>query len=726
MWYNTSEVNEMAFNPKSKEEFLNSLKNIEINRPPAENFIEDFVPVGLSNVYELFLKLKDVPLSTAQFNFLANKVSSNYSENVSNLLHNPITSVQIDQLLELLKQEYLAMVTSNTENHLSEEEQSHLKQIINKQCPEIFLDLIETPVSAEEFKKQKDFVNSAVSNLLEQYYQQTSPHAQQNSNYLSSAIYLIYRELNPELSISISGREKGRKSFNDNATKELNKGIRNILPSNVKTGITLSDMQNHIVSNSENPNNFTDKTNADFSGFTIVLNHIDDALHLDENDPENAELLKLKKQATENLRFLHSVKNYLSINDDFLSQEEYFQIYIELLQHLQDCTYPECTHEIKEGSYSSRLEYAIANYKKNMEANSFAPNATDAETDELRNLIDCLKRRVYDKLQNEMLQVTFPHVLEDPILTDKFKIKGNFVKFVKKENGFCAIYFELVDALGRKTEVQLQSSMRYKETKNGLSTHNDMPNKKVDIKPFFELTNDRNDPDLLNHYLSLLGRTSKKQEEYLKKELKKAEEFMSLSTTTPAEKRNAKIKIQRLQKKIDAIETARANIKIKDEYIEEHDMIDMDKTKKEENAEIINVNGGPIKVYNTQTHKRVTKMPIEQYLPIFAEYLSPASMKVISSAHATAPEAHINKKDLIESFTEILRKGDEITYLSELLIDKLKEILNVKDTNQLSMEEIRSYVEDTTNGYYAPEEKFWDTPNGNSENGNGEYEGSER
>lgn len=181
-----------------------------------------------------------------------------------------------------------------------------------------------------------------------------------------------------------------------------------------------------------------------------------------------------------------------------------------------------------------------------------------------------------------------------------------------------------------------------------------------------------------------------------------------------------------MQKKIDAIETARANIKIKDEYIEEHDMIDMDNTKKDENAEFININGKPIKIYNTQTHKRVTRMPIEQYLPIFAEYLSPASMKVISSAHATAPEAHINRKDLIESFTEILRKGDEITYLSELLIDKLKEILNVKDTNQLSMEEILSYVEDTTTGYYAPQEKFWDTPNGNSENGNGEYEGSER
>ena len=716
----------MAFNPKSREEFLNSLKDIKINQPPLENLIENFIPVGLSNVYELFLKLKDVSLSTSQFNFLTNKISSNYPENVSNLLHNPITSVQIDQLLELLKQEYLTMVTSNNENHLSEEEQSHLKQIINKQCPEIFLDLIETPVSDEEFKEQKEFVNNAVSNLADQYYQQVSLHGQQNSNYLGSAIYLIYRKLRPELSISTPGREKGMKSFKDNISKELDKHIRNILPIDVKPGIMLSDMQSHIVSNEENPDNLTDKTNDDFSGITIVLNHVDDSIHFDETVPETAEILKLKKQKDDNLSFIHSIQNYLVEKDYTMSQEDYFQIYIELLKRLQDSTYPECTHEIKEGSYSSRLEYAIENYKKNMEANSFAPNATDPEIDELHSLIKCLKRRLYDKLQAEILRVTFPEVLEDPLLTDHFKIKGHFVKFVKKENGFCAIYFELVDAFGRKTEVQLQSSMRYKETKNGLSTHNDMPNKKVDIKPFFELTNDRNDPDLLNHYLSLLGRTSKKQEEYLKKELKKAEEFMSLSTTTPAEKRNAKIKIQRLQKKIDAIETARANIKIKDEYIEEHDMIDMDKTKKEENAEIINVNGGPIKVYNTQTHKRVTRMPIEQYLPIFAEYLSPTSMKVISSAHATAPEAHINRKDLIESFTEILRKGDEITYLSELLIDKLKEILNVKDTNQLSMEEILSYVEDTTTGYYAPQEKFWDTPNGNSENGNGEYEGSER
>ena len=59
-----------------------------------------------------------------------------------------------------------------------------------------------------------------------------------------------------------------------------------------------------------------------------------------------------------------------------MTQEEYFQIYIELLHRLQDSTYPECTHEIREGSYSSRLEYAIANYKKNAETNSFALRKT--------------------------------------------------------------------------------------------------------------------------------------------------------------------------------------------------------------------------------------------------------------------------------------------------------------------------------------------------------------
>lgn len=693
----------MAFYPKERNEFLKSLKDIEINRSLVENLIESFTPDGLSNMYELFTKLKDIKLSSSQFKILTSKISSHYSQNIVDLLNNPITSSEINQLLEIMKQDYLEVITSNNPKNISDEEQERLKIIINKHFPSLFLSFIKTPISPEEFSRQQQLIKETVIKLSDMYYKQTTSHGQQNSDYVGSGIYLIYRKLYPELSITLPKREKGAKSFIDNTQKELNKNIKNMIPNNIETGITFSDMEKHIVSTPENPNNFTDKTNADLSGITVVLNYVDDAIYFDESEPENTEIIKLKKQKNDNLRFIHSVKHYLNEYDFVMTQEEYFQIYIELLHRLQDSTYPECTHEIREGSYSSRLEYAIANYKKNAETNSFALNATDDEVAELRHLTDCLKKRLYDKLENEILSITFPHVLADPLFTDDFKMTCKFVKFTKKENGFCAIYYELTDAFGRKIEVQLQSNMRYKETLNGLSSHNDMPNKKVDIKPFFELVGNKNDPELLNSYLSLLGRTSRSQEESLRQKLEKLEEAKNSRTKSPEEKRQVDNSIRRLRKKIEAIETARNNIKIKDEFIEEHEMIDTENTQNENNYGIKYVDGKPIKVYDTKTAKRISKISIEQYLLTYAEYISPVSMKVISSAHATSPEAYINKKTLVESFSEILRKGGEITYLSELLIDKLKEILNIKDRNQLSLEDLREYAQDSQNGFYASE-----------------------
>lgn len=691
----------MAFKPQKREDFLSSLKNIEINRPPEETLLENFNSDGLSNLYELFLKLKNVPLDKELFNKLSDRIYSHYSEDIASLLHNPITDNEINQLLEIIKQEYLEIINNNNPQKISKTEQDSLKSIVNKHFPALFLDFIENPINAENFTQQQKLIKDTVLKLSDAYYNQVNPHGQQNSDYLASAIYLIYKKTFPELSITEPSREKGLKSFDDNMHKELNKGLQNTIPSDIKTGITLPDMEKQIVSNTDNPNNFTDKTNSDFSGITIVLNHIDDAMYFEENDPENGEILELKKQRNKNLKFVHSLKKYLLAYDFCLTQEEYFQIYIELLHRLQDSTYPECTHEIKEGNYSLRLEIAIKNYQKLASTDAFAPNATKDEVQELDNLVACLIRRLDDKLENEVLRVTFPQVLEDSLLTDDFKIKGEFVKFAKKENGFCAIYYELTDALGRKTEVQLQSNMRYKETKNGPSTHNDMPNKKVDIKHFFELTDNRNDPELLNDYLFLLGRTSKKQEEELKMMLQKEQEKRSLSTNTPQEKRALDNSIKRLQKKIEAIETAKSNIKIKDEFIEDSDMIDIDNTMKEDNYDIKYIGDKPVKVYDTKTTKRTSEMTIEQYLPIYAEYMSPADMKIISSAHATAPEAYVNRKDLIESFTEILRKGDEIPYLSELLIDKLKDILKIKNTNQLSYEDLKKYALDSENGFYA-------------------------
>ena len=104
----------MAFKPEKREDFLNSLKNIEINRPPEETLLENFNPNGLSNLYELFLKLKNVPLDKELFNKLSDRIYSHYSEDIANLLHNPITDNEINQLLEIIKQEYLEIVNNNS------------------------------------------------------------------------------------------------------------------------------------------------------------------------------------------------------------------------------------------------------------------------------------------------------------------------------------------------------------------------------------------------------------------------------------------------------------------------------------------------------------------------------------------------------------------------------------------------------------------------------------
>lgn len=474
-----------------------------------------------------------------------------------------------------------------------------------------------------------------------------------------------------------------------------------------------------MVSNEENKDNFTDCVNTDFSAMTIVLNHFDSTLYFDETDPENEHLLELKRDRSNNLTFYHSVKKYLDANDYLMTEEEYFQTYIKLLEHLQNTTYPQCTHEIKEGSYSTLLQQAIDTYKSRCSTNSFAPNATDEEIDDLHSLTNSLKRRMDDKLQHEILKITFPQILEHPLIAEKFKIKGEFIKDSKKPNGFCALYYILTDAHGEKIEVQLQSRMRYKESKTGISNHNSLPDKIVDIKHFFELVNpeqEEQDPEALEKYLSILGRTSKKQERSLQEKLKTYHKKLSYASDAK-EKRDLNLAILRIQKRLDSIETARNNIKIKDVFQEDFDMLTMMKDeddyeiknmdgkqikvyhtkvanyKDEDNYELKEVDGKQIKIYNTKTHKRTEKYSIEQYLPIFATAMSPVSMSVVGSAHTTFDTvAHVNKKDLVEGFTEILRKEDEVPYLADLLIDKLKDILGLEETSQISFVDVEKYA----------------------------------
>ena len=57
----------MAFEPKKREEFLNSLKHISMNKSEEKNMIDNFNPITLSDLYELFLKLKDFVIDDKDF-----------------------------------------------------------------------------------------------------------------------------------------------------------------------------------------------------------------------------------------------------------------------------------------------------------------------------------------------------------------------------------------------------------------------------------------------------------------------------------------------------------------------------------------------------------------------------------------------------------------------------------------------------------------------------------
>ena len=625
--------------------------------------------------------------------------------------------------MKLLKKPIFKITSNGKDSHLKEEEQNEqdkLNSIVHKHFPSLFLPLIENPANRKkELSQQKQLVEDTFSSLVDSYYNQTTPHGQKNTTYLETGIYLIYQQLWPDLSIIMPDRKKGITSFQSNSNKELNRSIKNTVPSNIKDGITLSDMTNHFLPNEENEDNFTDKVNTDISAMTIVLKHFNSTIYFDETDPGNEHLLKLKSDRTNNLSFYLGVKKYLDANDYLMTEEEYFQTCIELLKHLQNTTYPQCTHEIKEGSFTTRLQQAIDTYKSRCSTNSFAPNATDEEIEELHSLTASLKMRLDDKLQHEILRITFPQVLEHPLFTEKFKIKGKLIKDAKKPNGFCALYYVLTDANGQKIEVQLQSGMRYYESKAGISNHNDLPDKAVNVKQFFELVNPEQheqDPEALKKYLSILGRTSKKQEKALQEKLNSYEKKLSYASNAK-EKRDLNLAILRIQKKLNSIETARNSIKIKDAFEEDYDMLTIMKDendyeikniggkeikvynttvsnyKDENDYELKEIDGKQIKVYNTKTHKRTEKYTIEQYLPIFAIAKSPVSMNIIGSAHSTFDTvAHVNKRNIVEEFTEILRKDDEVPYLADLLIDKLKDILGIKETPQISLVDVEKYA----------------------------------
>lgn len=649
----------MAYKLKSIQEFDKQIEDY-LEKHPIEfsykkNIIDNFSSQKLSDLYGLFLNLKGHELSNDLLNDLKNIIKTNYSIDVHSIFQdeneNTISENNIDSLANIIKDKFSEQISSqedSAKNNIDEDELYKLSVIVNKLFPSFFLSLISNPNS--DIEQDQKIIKDRILNTIDNWHQHNLYEAELENRDILGALYITASKLNPELDIYIPGRIKSTKSSIDNINKETLKSINTLLPSDLSVGLTNDDISKQFN---------IEKANTDFSGITIVLSNTDDTLHFDMNEPKTEELLELRELRKDNIYFSHILENFLFDNDSTVfSDIELLQMKIELLMRLRLTTYEECTKEYNGTSFTKLLQNSLKLYNDKKDETE-TENDTDytVELEEIYQLLDELRKRIHDKYQAKILEITVPDLLQDDFLTDTLKLKPKFVKRVKKENGFCADYYELETNNGRKIELQALTKLRFKESKDGSSDHSNLPNKKINIEQFFEPSFDSYSDTDFSKLLKLLGETP-----------------IALKNTlyaTPDQQLSATDR--RLKKRL---RIAEQNIKLKDSF--EYEFTAPDGT----------------------TYK--SSYPIDKYLIHFAEFVSPRLMSV-SSHHTRFHKgvAGYSKKSIVSCFTEVLLEHDSTSCLAQILIDKLESIVP-NDKSEIS----RNGIINRANKRYTNNDSF--------------------
>ena len=363
--------------------------------------------------------------------------------------------------------------------------------------------------------------------------------------------------------------------------------------------------------------------NTDFSGLTIVLDHTEDTIHFDRSDPKNIELFNLRKKRDDNIDFLHHLEASLERATNF-SNIDLLQIKITLLMKLRESTYDECSEEFHGTSFAKLLKKSIDQYLKSSTKNNYK-----VRIDEIYELMDELKTRIQDRFQTKLLETYIPEILNDELFTKTLKVKYSFAKSIKKRNGFCSWYYYLETADGKKIEMQAQSKKRFEINKQN---HSDLSGKEIDVFQFFEPTDPNCDKETFNSYIDLLNNTP----------------IFIRNSLYKSANRNLSQKDRKLKRKL---EIAESSVKLKEKF------------------EFVNT--------HPDGNKTVCTIPLEKYLPMYAEYVSP-KLFAISSPHTRFNKSvtSYSKKSIVSGFTDVLLKHDATTCLAEKLIDKLEEIIS--------------------------------------------------
>lgn len=383
--------------------------------------------------------------------------------------------------------------------------------------------------------------------------------------------------------------------------------------------------------------------NSDFMAATIVLNHVKTSrkTHTEYISPDIVNLRKFKNNI---LDFVDNAEEILETG--FIDEEHYLKLKKETLEKIIQSTYPEFVAE-RPISYHTELQELNKLYDIRREYNSFSSEVSEDDINSLKSLLLDLRSRSSDKLEYEILRETAPVVFNSPLIKNALKASFEFVKDSKKPNGFAAIYYQITTPFG-PLEVQLQPNKRYYEAKKGSAFHSGIIGKEIDINSFFELV-DPKDPHPINFYLNKLDNIS-------------ADEIFSdiemPTFESESDKSNYLLNNINAEKYKKTLLTKQymSHIKIKDNYTF-NDSKDYQKT--------------------------------DDYLLSLAKFISPF-MNVCSSGHTSFSTASIHQKNLIGEFTEILRKKDKTTCLRNMLISRLRTVLQTSnDKDYLENRKVR-------------------------------------
>lgn len=494
-----------------------------------------------------------------------------------------------------------------------------------------------------DITSQRKEINNYFAELNDQYLKANSLEVKEYCSYLIAAIFLTYKRMYPDLSIYIPFRIKSDNSSIKNYSKELNKSIMEKYDPQ-KNELDLSGIS------------------KDFIAATVVLDHVKTSRKTKTEylSPEISRLRKLKEDI---LNFVNKTDDILE--NELIDEKKYMDLKKDILKRIIDCTYPECINE-RDIPYATELSELEILYDTKCENNSFISIITENQIKDLKTLLLDLRSRSSDKLEHEILQETLPTVLSAPLLKNALMVDFKFEKAPKKPNGFVALYYTLKTPYGL-IELQAQSNKRYYEAKKGSAFHSGVLGKEVDITSFFELVNP-DDVRPLNFYLNKLDNipADKILSDIEIPEFTSEEEKYKFLNSPDGENYELTLLAKEYMSHIKIKDnlTFTTNTMVKSQI---HNPI----TGKSETIQIPIEN---IDEYKDRPIQPPITVNTDKYLISLAKSISPF-MEICSSGHTSFSTASIHQKDLVGEFTEILRKKDSTSCLSNMLIFRLRTFL---------------------------------------------------